>query len=190
MASESSDDGHQSAAQHPPNAFCCLRCHRGCSFDWRANETASVDEAQTRAIDDCWRWCASTQHVMGDWVGWMRQSTSFDLDSIRLVIEAMGGGGDVTINWTEGWHRREEGSEEWRHNNYFEPGLLKAINGWSSNNQHQKQGFWAANVSNKNTTNTKQQSTAKRETGFADMLAVCTSCVSQFKSDNEYLTRH
>jgi hypothetical protein len=38
--------------------------------------------------------------------------------------------------------------------------------------------------------NTKQQSTAKRETGFADMFAVCTSCVSQFKSDNEYLTRH
>jgi hypothetical protein len=59
-ASESSDDGHQSRPT-PPKAFCCLRCHRGCSFDWRANETASVDEAQTRAMcDDCWIWCAYT----------------------------------------------------------------------------------------------------------------------------------
>jgi hypothetical protein len=42
---------------------------------------------------------------MGDWVG-------FDLDSIRLVIEAMGEGGKVTINWTEGGHGREEGGQE------------------------------------------------------------------------------
>jgi hypothetical protein len=37
--------------------------------------------------------------------------------------------------------------------------------------------------------NAKQQSTPKRENGFADMFAVCTSCVSLLKSDNEYLTR-
>jgi hypothetical protein len=30
----------------------------------------------------------------------------------------------------------------------------------------------------------------KEETGFADMFAVCTSCVSLLKSDNEYLTHH
>jgi hypothetical protein len=41
------------------------------------------------------------------------------LDSIRLVIETMGGGGNVTINRVEGRHGREEGGEEWRHNNYY-----------------------------------------------------------------------
>jgi hypothetical protein len=51
---------------------------------------------------------------MGDWVGQMKQSTSFDLDLIRLVIEAMGEGGKVTINWTEGGHGREEGGQEYR----------------------------------------------------------------------------
>jgi hypothetical protein len=43
-------------------------------------------------------------------IGW-DETTSFDLDSIRLVIEAMGGGGDVTINWTECGHGREGGEE-------------------------------------------------------------------------------
>jgi hypothetical protein len=43
----------------------------------------------------------------------MQQSTSsFDLDSIRLVIETMEGGVDVTINGVEGGHGREEGGEE------------------------------------------------------------------------------
>jgi hypothetical protein len=41
----------------------------------------------------------------------MQQSTSFDLDSIRLVIEMMEGGGNVTINRVEGRHGREEGGE-------------------------------------------------------------------------------
>jgi hypothetical protein len=40
----------------------------------------------------------------------------------------MRGGGDVTINWVEGGHRRrEEGGGQ--HNNYFEPRPLKAIGG-------------------------------------------------------------
>jgi hypothetical protein len=37
------------------------------------------------------------------------------LTSIRLVIETMGGGGNVTINRVEGRRKRR------RHNNYFEP---------------------------------------------------------------------
>jgi hypothetical protein len=48
----------------------------------------------------------------------MRQSTSFDLDSIRLVFEMMEGGGNVTINGVEDGHGREERGG--RHNNYFE----------------------------------------------------------------------
>ena len=68
----------------------------------------------------------------------MQQSTCFDHDSIRMVIEAMVGGVDVTIIRVEGGHGREEGDE--RHNNYFEPRLLKAIG-----NRHRKQRLWAAN---------------------------------------------
>jgi hypothetical protein len=48
----------------------------------------------------------------------MQQSTSFDLDSIQLVVEMMEGGGNVTINGVEDGHRREGGGG--RHNNYFE----------------------------------------------------------------------
>jgi hypothetical protein len=38
----------------------------------------------------------------------MQQSTSFNLDLIRLVIKAMGGGGSVTIKRVKGGHGREE----------------------------------------------------------------------------------
>jgi hypothetical protein len=48
----------------------------------------------------------------------MQQSTSFDLDSIRLVVEMMEGGGNVRINGVEDGHGREGGGG--RHNNYFE----------------------------------------------------------------------
>jgi hypothetical protein len=41
------------------------------------------------------------------------QSTSFDLDSIRLVIEAMGGGGNVTIIGVEGGQGREDTTINW-----------------------------------------------------------------------------
>jgi hypothetical protein len=41
-----------------------------------------------------------------------------------MVIEAMVGGVNVTIIRVEGGHVREEG--DGRHNNYFEPRLLKA----------------------------------------------------------------
>jgi hypothetical protein len=43
----------------------------------------------------------------------MQQSTSFDIDSIQLVIKTMGGEGNVTIIRVKGGHGREE-------NNYFE----------------------------------------------------------------------
>jgi hypothetical protein len=63
-----------------------------------------------------------------------------------MVIKAMVGGVDVTIIRVEGGHGRKEG--DGRHNNYFEPRLLKAIG-----NRHQKQGLSAANsLSNENAT--------------------------------------
>jgi hypothetical protein len=49
----------------------------------------------------------------------MQQSTSF-LDSIRLVLEMMEGGGNVTINRVKDGHGREEGDDDGRHNNCFE----------------------------------------------------------------------
>jgi hypothetical protein len=42
---------------------------------------------------------------MGDWVR-MQQSTSFNLDSIRLVIESMGEEAKETIIRVEGGHGR------------------------------------------------------------------------------------
>jgi hypothetical protein len=54
----------------------------------------------------------------------MQQSTSFDLDSIQLVIEAMGGGGNVTINGVEGGQGREDTTINWWRNatiNLFRP---------------------------------------------------------------------
>jgi hypothetical protein len=50
----------------------------------------------------------------------MRQSTSFELDLIRLVFEMMEGGGNITINRVEDGHGREEGDGDGRHNNCFE----------------------------------------------------------------------
>jgi hypothetical protein len=52
------------------------------------------------------------QDAMRDWARQMQQSTSFDLDSIRLVFEMMEGGGNVTINRVEDGHGREEGGED------------------------------------------------------------------------------
>jgi hypothetical protein len=43
----------------------------------------------------------------------MQQSTSLDLDSIQLVIEAMGGGGNVTVNGVEGGQGREDTTINW-----------------------------------------------------------------------------
>jgi hypothetical protein len=43
----------------------------------------------------------------------MQQSTSFDLDSIRLVVEMMEGGGNVTINGVEDGQGREDTTINW-----------------------------------------------------------------------------
>jgi hypothetical protein len=87
----------------------------------------------------------------------------------------MGGGGDVksedtTITFSRGCSKP------------------LAVDHTTINIKSKGSGRWAVNVSNENTSNAKQQSTVKRETGFADIFAVCTSCVSLLKSDNEYLT--
>jgi hypothetical protein len=62
------------------------------------------------------------QGVMGDWAGKCKNNqplSSFDLDSIQLVIKAMEGGGNVTINGVNDGHGREGGGGG-RHNKYFE----------------------------------------------------------------------
>jgi hypothetical protein len=84
--------------------------------------------------------------MMGWEIGWFECNNQPLLISILLVIEAMGGGGDVksedtTITFSRGCSKP------------------LAVDHTTINIKSKGSGRWAVNVSNENTSNAKQQST-------------------------------
>jgi hypothetical protein len=173
------ENGHQRATQHLSNAFCCLR--------------PSVSIEAVDLIDAPTKQPRRTKRKRGQWLLEMMCSyarcdgrlggVNATINLLRPRFNSIGnwgdgfeamGGGNVTINWVEGGHRRREKGGG-QHNKLWAEACLKP-SAIDTESKDSGQRIVCQMKTWRDVNTNEQQSMPTTETGFANMFADSTSC--------------